>query len=159
MPEGARGRLRVGREEGRVRGPAQEAVELPELSALALPAHPHSLARVPHSAAMEEAEAVAAPGGGTMPRVELADRVARERDERRVLGKGLGGRVGPVRQEREPQLGIGVGQVVHFQPLDDLFDLRFVGQKHRNRDERAQLGRDAVGRARASGAAGGPEAA
>ena len=94
---------------------------------------------------MEEPEPVAAPGGGTMPLVELPDRVARERDERRVLGKGLRGRVGKVRQEREPQLGIGVGQVMHFQSLDDLFDLRFVGQEHRNRDERPQLGRDAAG--------------
>ena len=42
-----------------VRGAAQQPVELLDLAALALPAHPHTLAGVPLARPMEEVETIA----------------------------------------------------------------------------------------------------
>ena len=45
------------------RRPSQQAIEFMELAALALPAHPASLGRVPQAPAMQEQEAIVAMNG------------------------------------------------------------------------------------------------
>src|SRR5437867_645237 len=57
--------------EARVGGAPQQAVELLDLAALALPSHPHALARVPLADAVEEEESVLVLGG--VAEVELLD--------------------------------------------------------------------------------------
>ncbi len=140
---GRRSRARIRRQERGVGGPAQEVVQLAQLAAFALPAHPDALARVPFPAAVKNPEAVAASASirRAVPRVEPRDRGARPLEKRGIPGERFGGRIAPIREEREAQLGVGIGQCVHFQPADHRFDLRFVGQEHRDDDERAQLRR------------------
>ena len=92
---------------------------------------------------MEDPESVASSGRGPVPIIELPNRGPRARDERFVLGEALRRSIRPVREERESQLRVRIGQVVHLQSLDRLADLGVVGQEHRNRDQSARLLRDA----------------
>ena len=68
-----------------------------QLSALALPPDPPSLALVPATGAMEEEEALPVVGRGAMPRVQARDPLGRRRDEPLVVRPRLGLAVGPVR--------------------------------------------------------------
>src|SRR5207249_3909218 len=70
--------------EARVGGAAQEAVELLDLPALALPAHPGALAGVPLADAVEEEEAVLVLGG--VAEVQLLDPAPRLLEQRDVVG-------------------------------------------------------------------------
>ena len=75
------------------------------------------------------AETVAASGGRPVPLVELADRRRARREERLVLGQALRRRVRPVREEREAELGVRIGEVVDLQALDSSRDLGLVGRE------------------------------
>ena len=94
---------------------------------------------------MKDQESVPAPGSGSVLRVEIADSGASLLEKGLVLGKALRFGVRPVRQQREPQFRVRIGQVVHFQPLHRFPDIRLVGQKHRNDHEGARLGGNAFG--------------
>ncbi len=140
---GRRCRVRIRRQEGRVGRAAQQPVQLAQLAALALPSHPDTLGRVPLPPAMQNPEAVAASGRGPVASVQRVDRRARPCEQRGIPGERFGRSIRPIRQEREAQLGVRVGQRMHLQPADHLLDLGFVGQQHRDDDERAQLRRHA----------------
>src|SRR5262245_11815478 len=87
---------------------AQQAIELVQLAALALPAHPAPLAVAPETPAVEEIEARLAVARRAMPAVELGDAGARRLQQGLVLRRVLRGGVGPVRDEAEAQLSVVV---------------------------------------------------
>src|SRR5919204_1475704 len=64
------------REEARVGRAAQQAIELVELPALALPSHPRVLGLIPQPAAVEEKEPLTAARRRTVTPVQAVDRLA-----------------------------------------------------------------------------------
>jgi hypothetical protein len=127
---------------GRVRGPAQQAVELAQLAALALPAHPAALRGVPHPFAVEQEEAVGAARGVAL--VESADALEGFTQVCVVLGPVLRGGVGEVGQQREAQLRVGVGQVMDFQALGQGSAALGADEQGRHDDEGRAVRGDAV---------------
>ncbi len=63
-----------------------------------------------------------AAGGRPVARVQARDARGRRREQRRVARDALRVGVGPVREQREVQLAVGVGEVVDLQPLDLLLE-------------------------------------
>ena len=118
---GHRRRTPVEAEEGRVPGAAQQAVELVQLAALALPADPQALAFVPHPPAMEQKEPVAA-GRRRVPAVQAGNGFDGSLQQRVVALDRLACRVGPVREQGELDLPADAGEMMDFQPLDLLGD-------------------------------------
>ncbi|MCE9572902.1 MAG: hypothetical protein K8W52_07075 [Deltaproteobacteria bacterium] len=121
--------------------PAQEAVELLELAALALPAHEPLLARVPARAAVQQVErpdAILA-----VVAVECLERRARALEQRAVGGRDQ--RVDVVGQERELQLRIGVGEVVLLELVDHRVDVGGLAEQGRDDHQRAGVRRQAAG--------------
>ncbi len=131
-----RGGIAVG-DEARVGGAAQQAVQLVQLAALALPADPLAFALVPEPAPVQQQEAIAV-GGRRVPLIQPRDSSARGREQRVVAGLALGGGVRPVREQREADVAVRSRQVMHFESLDLLLDLRTRGQQRGHHDERAQ---------------------
>src|SRR4029078_13363969 len=74
------GRVADGEDEAGVGGATQQAVELLDLSALALPPHPQALLVVPLTRAMEEKKPVRA---AAVLGVQRSDAVGRRREDRR----------------------------------------------------------------------------
>ncbi len=126
----------------RVARAAEQPVELQQLAALPLPAHPAALRRVPEPAAMEQEETVRSAGMGgvvagglavpfglaiaagaardvgiAVSLVEGADALQRVADQRVVAGHGLVGRVGEVGEQGEAEARVRVGQVMGLEPL------------------------------------------
>ena len=132
------------REERRVVRAPQEVVQLVELPALALPSHPLAFRLIPDAPAMEQEEALAAVGRAAVAPVEARDPVDGGREEPIILRHGLGGRVGPVGQEREVDVTVRIGEVVDLEPTDMLLDLGLAGEEGGHHDERSQARRDAV---------------
>ncbi len=105
------------RDEGRVRGAAQEPVQLVEFASLPLPSDPPSLGRVPHAAPMEQQEAVPSPRHLAVTLVEAGDAVGEGLQQLIVVGHVLLRRILPVGQQGEVEVAPGVGEVVHLQLL------------------------------------------
>ena len=131
-------RAPVEAEEGRVAGAAQQAVQLVQLAALALPADPQALAFVPHAAAMEQEEPVAA-GRRRVPAVQAGDRFDRGLQERVVALDRLACRIGPVREQGELDLPADACEMMDLQPLDLLDDGFRPGQQCRHHHQGAQM--------------------
>ena len=93
---------------------------------------------------MEQQEALAGVGNGTVAPVEAGDPLDRRREEPIILRHDLGGGVQPVGEEREVHGAVRIGEVVDFQAIDVLADLALRGQERRHHDERSQARRDAV---------------
>ena len=104
--------------EARVRGSPQQAVPLLDLAALALPAHPHALGRVPLPHAVGEVEAVAAALGVAC--VEGRDAGARGVEDRLVLRHLARGGVREIAEDREVDARIEVAQRQHLEVLEQL---------------------------------------
>src|SRR5207244_11544540 len=80
--DGGRGqKARIGR-------PAEKAIELVKLAALALPSHPRPLARVPEPPTVEEKEALAATWRGAVAPVQPRDTVPRRRQRLVIARQG-----------------------------------------------------------------------
>ena len=131
-----------GVEECRVGRAAQQAIELVQLAALALPSHPASLRLVPDATPVQQEETIGT-FGGRMAAVEPDDAGGGRRHEVGVSRVGLRVGVRPVRQEREMHGAAGIGEIVHFQPLKLLVDGRAGRQQRRDGDEGPQLRRHA----------------
>jgi hypothetical protein len=116
----------------------EQAIELRELAALALPPHPAAFRRVPAPAAVKEMEGAAA----TLPvlEVERGDAGARAREEIAVLGHGLGGCVGEVRQEGEHDVRVRAREPVDLDAGEECRDLACIREQHRHRDDGAAVG-------------------
>ena len=136
---GRRGGSRpVGRQEPGGRRAAQEGIQLVELATLALPAHPAAFGLVPGSPPVEQQEPGASPGGLAVALVEPVDGRHRRREELVVAGDVLGRGVEPVRQQREPDVPVLVGEIVDLQAAHLGIDVRRAGEERRHDDERAQ---------------------
>jgi hypothetical protein len=129
----------VGRrdDETRIARAAQQAVELLQLAALALPAHPLPLARVPQPLAVEKVEALERGRVGPVTRVQLLYAGRRLIEQRRVRPHLGHVRVREIAEQGEVQVLVLVGEVVDFQLLKQLFDRRIIGEERRDDDHRA----------------------
>ncbi len=121
---------------------AQQAIQLLELAALALPSHPQAFAGVEEAAAVEEVEAAAGVVG--VPAVELLDAGLRGVDDRLVARQRLRGGVGEVGEEREVQQRVGVGERLDLEVRHDLLGAGDAVEHGRDDDQRARAGREAV---------------
>ncbi len=114
-----------------------------QLAALAFPTDPALLALVPDAATMQQHE----PGAvrrRAIAKIEARDARGGLLDQRGVTLDVLGQAVGPVRQQREMQIAFGTGKMVDFQTFDLLVDRLPSCQHRRNRDDRPELGGNAV---------------
>ena len=123
---------------------AQDGVQLVELAALALPAHPAALGLVPLSAAVEQQEPGATARGLAVALVETVDRRPSGREQPVVAGDVLGGGVQPVREQGKPEVALAVSQVVHFEAAHLCLDIRLARQERGDDDQCSQLGWDAA---------------
>ena len=122
-----------GRETG-VGGAAQQAIEFLELAALALPPHPHLLARVPQPIAVEQEEARAVFGGE--PRVQRLDALAGRGQHHFFAGYLRLVGVVEVRQQRKVDVGIEVADgddLEVFETVLHVVDRREQGRHHHHR--------------------------
>src|SRR5439155_18780394 len=101
-------------------GASQQALDLLDLAALALPSHPHALARVPLPDAVEEEEAVLVLGG--VAEVELLDAGASLLEEAGVVRHLGSGGVLEVAEDGEVDVGVHVAERLHLEVLDELPD-------------------------------------
>ena len=138
----ALGQRRLERQECGVRVAAQQEVQLVQLAALALPAHPALLAFIVDAAAVQQVEQRRALGRVAL--VQPGDLGACEVQDLVVLDALLEGAVGPVRQQREGHRAARVGEVVHLQPPQRVVDLVARADQRRHHDQRARLFRHAV---------------
>ena len=115
-----------------IRPTEQESVEVIELSPLALVPHPDRLAFVPSARAMEQIEGSAAIVA--IAAVEILDALPTGFREIILIGSP-GVRIGTVRQEREAQIRIAVGQIVDLQPFDERLDIGSRQEQRRHHDE------------------------
>ena len=114
--------------ERRVRGAPEELVELLDLAALALPAHPPALALVPLAQAMEEEEPIVA-----VALVERLDAGARGLEDRCIGRDGLRVRIAKVAEHGEMHARVGVAERLHLEVLEKFLDT--VGPiEHRRND-------------------------
>ncbi len=88
----------------------QEPVELGELAALPLPAHPPPLARVPAALPVKEEKPV-----GAMSKVQGVDGRQGPLEQPFIACDRLRIRIGKVAEQREMQIGIAVGQEPHLE--------------------------------------------
>ncbi len=124
-----------------IRAPAaQQRVEVGELAALALVAHPHAFARVPQTRTMGQEEAVAAVCRASWVAVlliQLFDELAGVL-ESRGIGLALRRvRVVEIGEQGEVQLRIAVGKKAHLERVDQLGRALFAAEHRGNHDERA----------------------
>src|ERR1700721_150624 len=92
---------------------AQQMIEFLELSAFSFPAHPFIFLRVPLAFAMEQ-EKSSASGPGPMPRVQLGDGSDGALQKLIVTGRRFGVRIGPVGEQRKPQIAAGIGEEINY---------------------------------------------
>ena len=115
--------------EGCVAGAAQQTVQLVQLAALALPADPHGLTRVPDAASVQQQETVAARRLAVLP-VQPGDAGRGGGQQRRVAVGVLRRAIGPVGQQGELHLAILAGEVVDLELSHLVGNSRFRGQQH-----------------------------
>ena len=130
------------RQEARILVAAQKQVELVQLAALALPAHPHAFAGIEQPPPVEKEEARATIEGifaretGNLPL-----RIFEDLD---ILGGFLGLAVLPVADQRETDFAARICQIVHFEVPDQLVDRIPVGEHARHGEERPRILGDAI---------------
>ena len=110
---------------------AQQMIEFLELSAFSFPAHPFIFLRVPLAFAMEQ-EKSSASGPGPMPRVQLGDGSDGALQKLIVTGRRFGVRIGPVGEQRKPQIAVGIGEVMNFEVVHMSLGAFWRGKQGRN---------------------------
>ena len=133
---------RLRRQECRVAVAAQQEVELVQLAALALPAHPAAFRLVVEAAPVQQVEALAA--GQRVALVEQLDLAARIVEHLAVAGRQFDRAVRPVGQQREMDVADHVGEEMHLEIAQALVDVVARADQRGNHDQRARLGRHAV---------------
>ena len=140
---GYRGRVTIRSDEADIRRAAQQPIQFVQLSALALPSHPHAFSRVPDALAMEQQKSRAGrPRLVTL--IQTRHSRLRSRQQIVVAGRRFVYRIDPIRQQREVQLAVRTRQIVHLEALDLLVDLGVRGQQRRHDDQRAQVRRYSI---------------
>ena len=131
------GRVPDVHDEARVLGAAQQAIELVDLAALALPAHPQAFLRVPLSAAVAQEETIAR--GVVMFRVERADALARRLQDRGVLRLRLFGGVAEVAQDGEMNVRVQIAERLDLEMREQIVHPRDAVE-HRRHDHHRPVG-------------------
>ncbi len=120
---------------------AQQGVQVRELAALALVAHPHPLARVPAPRAVEQKEAIGARRvhrrGGVFS-VQRLDLLARVAQQGLVAGQRLLRGIVKVGEQAEAQLRVAVGHEAHFQRFDQLVDAPLAAEHRGHHHQRSR---------------------
>ncbi len=132
------------RDERRVRCAAQQSVQLVQLAALALPAHPAPFTVVPYALAVQQQEALAFARRSRIKAIQPVDALRRGCQQPVVAVGVRRGRVHPVGEQSEVKRAVGARQMMNFQLLDLLAEHSFRCQQHRHGDHRAQVRRNAV---------------
>src|SRR5687767_9544913 len=114
---GYRGRPPVPRQERSVLGPAQQAVQLMKLAALALPTDPSPFSYVPDAAPMKQQKAVTTQPGAVAT-VEFSDALCGGCQQILVAVHLFGRAIQPVGKKREVQITLRACEVMDLQPLD-----------------------------------------
>ena len=115
-----------------------------ELPPLAFPPHPYAFALAPEPPAVEEEKSLALVCRPAVTQVQARDSLAGRGQDLLVARHALRGRVRPVGKEREADIAVRVREVVHFQSLDLLLDLRGTSQQGRHDDHGSKRRRHAV---------------
>ena len=140
-PGGQGWRARIGHEGG-IRRPPQQAVQLCQLAALALPSHPAPLHGVPQPAAVQQQKTVAPVGW--IGSIQPGDSGLGSLDQRSV-GVSLFGRgIRPVGQQRIMHGAARAGQMVHLQPFQLARQIFGICQNDRHCDQCAAVVRHAM---------------
>ena len=126
--------------EAGVGGPAQQAVELLDLSPLALPSHPQAFLRVPLPRAVEQEELIGALGA--VLGVERFDAGARRGQDLGIVRHRLGRRVAHVAQQREVDVRVDVAEGLDFQVGNQFVDALDAVEHRRHDHHGAGVGRD-----------------
>ena len=113
--------------EARVAVPAQHRVQLGELAALALAAHPAALGGVPYAWPVKQIKARAA--RAWVLAVEGPDTFTGLLEQRLILGPALFTGIHEIAEQGKVQVLVTVGQKAYFQPFDQLFDIAGIGQQ------------------------------
>ncbi len=103
---------------GTVSSPSHKFVEVGELAALALPAHPGALFRIPLPRSVKEIKRTRLVG--RVARVERGNTLRGRDDDLFVDGGGLGRRIGEVGEQREVQIRLTIRQELHLEVLECL---------------------------------------
>ena len=124
----------------------QRGHQLFELAAFAFPADPRLLAATVFALAVQQNEArhLRPVAGHRMARIDRADLLHRVRQQGFIPGRMFGGGVGPVAQQRELRVELGVGQPVQDQPVHQAVDGGCVGDHRRDHDHHPVFRRNAV---------------
>ena len=125
---------------------AQQRVQVRELAALALVAHPHPVARVPAARAVEQEESIGirrARRLGPVFVVQRLDLLPRMAQQCVVAGQRLLRRIVEVGEQAEVQLCVAVGHEAHFQCVDQIVDALLAAQHRRHHHQRARRRRNA----------------
>ncbi len=126
--------------EAGVRGASQKPIDLFQLAALPLPAHPKAFLRIPLSLAVEEEELVL-PSVAVL-RVEPGDACLRGLENPVIVGHFFGGRIDEVAEDGEMEGGVHVPQRLHLQVLQKSNHPFDALEKRGNDDHRARTGGD-----------------
>ena len=118
----------------------QELIEIEQLSALALPSHPSSLARVVDPVAMEKEKRAHTLSGVSF--IEFTDQSRAQCHQRTFFRRGLIG-IRQIGYQRKMNITIVVAQETYFQIFHQGLHLSFAEQERRNRNQ----GRAVVGNA------------
>ena len=121
---------------------AQQRVEVGQLAALALVAHPALFAGVPAARTVKQEKAIRLDAGVAL--VEPLDAPLREPQQDLVARQGFAVGVGEVGEQGEMQVLVAVAEEAHLQRLDQLLHVADAGQDARHRHQGARAGRDAV---------------
>ncbi len=127
------------RHEARVVGVPQQAVQLVELAALALPPHPAPFDLAPDASAVEQEEAVAARCGAVLS-VQARDAVGDGGEQRLVRVGVLAVGVPPIRKQRKMQIAFRAREVMDLQSFDLRLHLPGAGKQHRHGHKGPQPG-------------------
>ncbi len=128
---------------------AQQRVEVAELAALPLLAHPHPVDGVPAPRPVEQEEGrsglvvAVVVALRRVLRVERRDARGGVRHQFVVARHVLGGRVAEVGQQAEVQVRVAVGEEAHLERLDQLVDAGDAADERRHHDQRARAAGDA----------------
>ena len=124
---------------------AQQRIQVRQLAALALVAHPDPVLRIPAARAMEEEEGVAPPN----PRYFSFSSSIRCRascSSGSSSGRVSSRRIAKIGQQAEVQVVVAIGQEPDFQRLDQVLDALRAREHGRDHDQRARFGRDSLWR-------------
>jgi hypothetical protein len=137
----ARESCRIAHDEGEAIGcAAQERVQVCQLAALSLAAHPRALRRIPAARAMEEEERVAALA--RVPRIEVLDAAACERHQRGILRERFLTRVLEIGEQPQVQVHVAVAEESNLERLDERIDAFAIREHRRHRHQGARQRRD-----------------